>query len=243
MNVLNPETSGCSSETENARPSWRPIWTTRWGKYGIGAVLAYGIGVLMGGQMLSNELSRIIQLGLLMGLFLFIILGPAHLLMQFLGHLLISRFWPARRPNEGIILNLPALVMFSCLLVTAAAPWTQVRMRRSLQTHFDHPLPASVHVNAFRFNRGMDHGSYTYSLSITPSELAVFLSNSGCAAVTNSSADLSFDPNSVFKIAGAEFLPPYAVYLARTNAGISHRSRMIIVGSNRTDMAFSDTIF
>ena len=39
-------------------------------------MLAYGIGVLMGGQMLSNELSLILELGLVMGLFLFIIFGP-----------------------------------------------------------------------------------------------------------------------------------------------------------------------
>jgi hypothetical protein len=197
----------------------------------------------MGGQTLSNELSLIIELGLVIGLFLFIILGPAHLVMQFLGHLLISRFWPSRRSIEGIILNLPALVIFACLLVTATVPWTQGRLRRTLQAHFDRPLPSSVHVNAFRFNRGMDHGSYTYLLNLNPNELASFLSNSGCTAPTNSSADLSFDPKSVFKIAGAEFVPPYAVYLARTNAGISHSSRLVIVGSNRTDVAFSESFF
>jgi hypothetical protein len=239
--MLKPEASTRSPDAESKPPGWRPIWTTRLGKYGLGAVLAYGVCVLSGGQALSNELPLIIELGLVMGLFFFIVLGPAHLMIQFLGHLLISRFWPARKSIEGIILNVPALVIFAYLLIAATLPYSQGRLRRALQTHFDRPLPSSVHVNAFRFNRGMDHGSYTYLLSINPNELAVFLGNSGCTSLTNSSADLSFDPTSVYKIAGAEFVPPYAVYLARTNAGISHGSKLIIVGSNKTDIAFSES--
>jgi hypothetical protein len=219
------------------------FWTTRWGKYGIGLALAYGISVLAGGQMFSNELPHIIELGLVVGLFLLIIFGAVHLGLQFVGHLLISRFWPSRRSIEGIILNLPALIIFVGLFASAAAPWTQARLRRSLQTHFDNPLPGSIHVRAFQFQAGMDFSSHKYLISINPNELESFLTNSGYTALTNLGADFSLVTNRVFEIDGKKVVPPYSVFLARTNIGISHRERMIVVSTNRSDVAFSESFY
>src|SRR5438270_5433730 len=122
----------------------------RWIKYAVGAALVFGICVLYSGMHLSNDLSNIIQGGLIMGPFFFFFLCPAHFALQLATRWLITRFWQPQRMVEGAILNLPALGVFIFCVVVAAVPWTPSRMQEVLQRHFDFPLPSSVQVKSYR---------------------------------------------------------------------------------------------
>ena len=212
----------------------------RWIKYAVGAVLILGICVFYGGGGFSNDLSRIVQSGLIIGPFLFLFIGPAHFILQLLTRWLITRLWQPRMIVEGLIENLPALVIFILCFVAAAAPWPPSRMRKALQLHFDSPLPASVQVTKYRMERGMNDGTYAFALRINPEDLNQFLTNSGCWLV-----DLDLDEAQLVVLRHGNLTPavggisqPCAIYRSETKHGITQYTKTLLVDSNRADLLF-----
>ena len=208
----------------------------RWIKYAVGAALVFGICVLYGGMGLSNDFSSIVQLGLIMGPFLFLFLGPAHFAFQFVTRWLITRFWQPQRMVDGAILNLPALGVFIFCFVSAAAPWTPSRMLEALQKHFDYPLPASVQVKNYRMMRGLNEGTYAFAFRINPAELSQFLSNSGYSLIDSNEVELVMLRVKAVARAAGSIDAPFAIYRLETNRGITRFTKTILVDSNRTDL-------
>jgi hypothetical protein len=217
----------------------------RWGKYAIGAGLVLAICVLIGGSSFSNDFWTIIQVGLVIGPFIFLFLGPAHFALQFVARRGVSRFWRPGKLIEGMIVNLPASVICAYLLVALAAPSPQSRMRQNLQAHFELPLPASVSVQSYQMGRGMTEGTYLFVFSINSLELTQFLSNSGCILLSPDSAEADLAmlkvkfPSMVRAGANIEW-PPQAIYQSETNRGVVKYTKTIFVHSNETEVVFCE---
>jgi len=215
----------------------------RWGKYAFGAGLIFGICVLIGGSKFSNDFETMIQSGLVIGPFYFLFLGPAHLAFQFVARWGINRLWRLGTLIEGMLLNLPAVVIFALLLVALAAPTPQSALRQNLQAHFDLPLPASLSVKSYQMGRGMNEGTYLFVFSINPIELSQFLTNSGYMLLNPDSAEAELAilkvrfPSMVRPAANIDW-PRKAIYQSETNRGVCKYTKTILVHSNQTDVVF-----
>ena len=219
-----------------------------WIKYLIGAVLAYGICVLQGGRTLSTEFGIAIQAGLIVGIFLFVVLGPIHFLLQLVGHFIIARL---KRPISGrmetTVLNFPALVVFIIVLVSAATPMSPATMRTIFQEHLNNSMPTSVIVKGYRMLRGMNDGSYFFLFSINKSDLDQLLKGQGYVLQDSPLDDamISHYQQTAQKLTSQPFslTAPVAVYLSETNIGLSKFQKKIIFSPNQEDVLFIESFF
>jgi len=218
-----------------------------WLNYAIGAALVYGVCVVLGGRMLSSEFASILELGIVMGLFYFALLGPAYLVFQLLAHWIVVWLWRPTRWVEGILLNLPASAILAILLIGASIPPSPAELRESLKRHFEGRLPGSVDVKGYRMSRGLNEGSYTFVFRISSGDLGSLLTNTGFALDSLSAESARLDRYQ--EIAKeltkgtARIDVPCTVYLSETNHGASRTRRILVVGSNGVDVIFCESFF
>jgi hypothetical protein len=216
-----------------------------WPKYVVGAALTYGVCVVLGGSMLSNDFATIIELGFIMGLFLFVLLGPAHLLLQILARWILNWLWHPRRPVEALVLNLPVLTILTILLIGAAIPPRPAALRESLKRHLGGSLPESVSVKGYSRSRGLSEGSYIFVFNVNARDLGSLTNG---FVLDNSSAEtnrLSWYKRKANELANgtASIDMPCAIYLFETNRGISRTRKALVVGSNGVDVVFCESFF
>ncbi|HTI97510.1 MAG TPA: hypothetical protein VL527_01305 [Dongiaceae bacterium] len=223
----------------------------RAGKYLIGAALIYGICVLLGGESLATEFGTVFSLGLVMGVFFFILLGPVHFLLQALGHFIITRIKPSiSNPAETCLLNLPVLIGFIYLLVQAALPPSPTLMRALFQQHLEHPLPATATVKGYWMLRGMNEGKFAFWFGISTNDFADLVKTEGFGVQDIASQEAST------KQANAEhyqemarklsphppsFAIPVTVYTNTIDKKITRFQKTMIVGTNATEVLFLES--
>ena len=219
-----------------------------WLKYIVGLLLTYGICVLLGGKSLSTEFGTAIQLGLIMGILFFIILGPIHFFLQLTGHFIITRVKPSiNRRAETIILNVPAFSFFIILLISAATPMSATAMRVVFREHLNNSMPASVIVKGYQMQRGMNDGTYIFLFSISKSDLDQLMKSQGYALQDShlDEAKMNHYQQTVQKLTSQPFslTPPLTIYFSETNTGSSKFQKSIIVSSNQEDALFVENFF
>ena len=210
-----------------------------WVKYLVGAALAYGICVLLGGKTLSTEFTTAVELGLIMGIFFFVVVGPIHFLLQLIGHFIVTRLKrPISRRMETIVLNFPAFAVFFILLVGTAIPMSSVEMRAAFREHLNNSIPESVIVKGYRMERGMNDGTYTFLFSINKTDLDQLLKSQGYVLQASEEARISYYQEMAQPFS---LTAPITVYLSETNTGTSKFQKNIIVSSNQEDALFIES--
>lgn len=210
-----------------------------WVKYLVGAVLAYGICVLLGGRTFSTEFTTAVELGLVMGIFFFVVVGPIHFLLQLIGHFIITRLKrPISRRIETIVLNFPAFAVFITLIVGVAIPMSSAEMRAVFKEHLNNSIPETVVVKGYRMERGMDHGTYIFLFSINKNDLDQLLKSQGYVLQASEEARIR-----IYKEMAQPFSlnAPITVYLSETNTDTSKFQKNIIVSSNQEDALFIES--
>ena len=143
---------------------------------------------------------------------------------------------------EGIILNLPASLVCAVISVILAIPPSQSSLRQHLQDHFELPLPASVKVESYRMERGLNEGTYAFAFSLHPSELGQFLSSSGCVLIDADSDDarlITLQAGVFCRIRNyTNTERPSGIYRSQTNRGIGRFTKTIFVDTNYMEVVF-----
>ena len=210
--------------------------------YAVGTVLILGICVLHVGGHFSNDPQEVIQSGLVMAPFFFLILAPVHLALQWLAGRVFTRFLGRGLALRTAVLNLPAAAALIVCLKTVVTPWSAGRLREAFQAHFEFQLPASTQVLRYRMRRGMNEGRYAFAVRINPDDLDELLTRSNFRPVALDSDEASLV---MLESTGAAALvgtppTPWAIRRSEERIWSTRVTKTILVHSNRADLLFID---
>ncbi len=240
-----PETQSSNPKLdggEATRPAQRNI-----GKYALGAVLAYGCCVLLGGRMMASDFWVAVQLGLIMGLCLYVFAGPVHFLLQYVGCQFIHGLRVGAH-RELLLVNSPVLILFLCLLVRAALPLDKSTVRQAFVSHFEHTVPDSVEITGYRYLRGLNEGSYLMAFRVSTQDLEELLATSGFKLDKPAldEGDMAEYRKTLAKLGWSrafEFRAPGTLYALTTNTPTSRTDKRVIVDASRTEVLFSESFY
>jgi len=223
------------------------------GPYFVGALLIYGICVLGAGILFSSKLGVAIHLGLVGGICPFIPLASIHFVIQKELHRITIRWIPSKSRGAWAYLwmNLPALLWFLAILISAALPPGQEAKLRMFKAVTEQNPPASLQMVGFDRQRGLNDGHYNLVFQISETDFSRLVASLNLTLEQSNLDSLALSPyRQMAEIAGGtnfKFEAPGKLYsLTSTKASANetmHSKTSIIVGTNCQEVLLINSFF